>query len=51
MPIHEGTDRNLPAAPVEWVGQQLADLEGILERARAPAAQPVAHDPVRLMLP
>ena len=28
-------DRDLSAAPVEWVGQQLADLEGILERAGA----------------
>ena len=26
-------DRGLSAAPVEWVGDQLADLEGILERA------------------
>ena len=26
-------DRKLSAAPVEWVGNQLADLEGILERA------------------
>jgi hypothetical protein len=26
-------DRKLSAAPVEWVGNQLADLEGVLERA------------------
>ena len=26
-------DRELSAAPVEWVGDQLADLEGILDRA------------------
>jgi hypothetical protein len=28
-------DAKLSAAPVEWVGNQLADLEGILERAGA----------------
>ena len=28
-------DRTLSAAPIEWVGNQLADLEGVLERAGA----------------
>ena len=28
-------DRKLSAAPVEWVGNQLADLEGVLMRAGA----------------
>ena len=31
-------DADLAARPVAWVGEQLADLEGLLERAGVPAA-------------
>jgi len=37
-------DRKLSAAPVEWVGDQLADLEGLLEQAGAGGAPADAAD-------
>jgi hypothetical protein len=37
-------DPDLSADPVQWVGEQLADLEGLLDRAGIPAAEWVAAD-------
>jgi hypothetical protein len=37
-------DADLTARPVPWVGEQLADLEGLLERAGVPADETTAAD-------
>jgi hypothetical protein len=37
-------DADLTARPVAWVGDQLADLEGLLERAGIPADEAAAAD-------
>jgi hypothetical protein len=37
-------DPDLTAGPVEWVGEQLSDLEALLDRAGIPAAEWVAAD-------
>jgi hypothetical protein len=37
-------DPGLTASPVQWVGEQLADLEGLLDRAGVPAGEWVAAD-------
>lgn len=37
-------DADLTASPVPWVGDQLADLEGMLERAGIPADDATAAD-------
>ena len=37
-------DRALSADPVEWVGQQLSDLDALLERAGVPADESFAAD-------
>ena len=37
-------DAELTARPVPWVGEQLADLEGLLERAGVPADERAAAD-------
>ena len=37
-------DADLTARPVQWVGEQLADLEGLLERAGVPADETTAAD-------
>ena len=37
-------DADLAARPVAWVGEQLADLEGLLERAGVPADEATAAD-------
>jgi hypothetical protein len=37
-------DPELSANPVQWVGQQLGDLEGLLDRAGVPAGEWVAAD-------
>jgi hypothetical protein len=37
-------DEDLTADPVQWVGEQLADLEGLLERAGIPADEATAAD-------
>jgi len=37
-------DADLTARPVQWVGEQLADLEGLLERAGVPADETAAAD-------
>jgi hypothetical protein len=37
-------DADLAASPVQWVGEQLADLEGLLERAGIPADEATAAD-------
>jgi len=37
-------DADLTARPVQWVGEQLADLEGLLERAGVPADEATAGD-------
>ena len=37
-------DAGLTARPVPWVGEQLADLEGLLERAGVPADEATAAD-------
>ena len=37
-------DAELTARPVPWVGEQLADLEGLLERAGVPADEATAAD-------
>jgi hypothetical protein len=37
-------DPELTASPVRWVGEQLADLEGLLGRAGIPAAERAAAD-------
>ena len=52
-PGRRAFDRKLSAAPVEWVGDQLADLEGILERAGVGGdpADPVDAQSLRDCLP
>jgi hypothetical protein len=37
-------DADLTASPVRWVGEQLGDLEGLLERAGIPAEEATAAD-------
>jgi hypothetical protein len=37
-------DADLTASPVTWVGDQLADLEGLLDRAGIPADETTAAD-------
>ena len=37
-------DADLTASPVQWVGEQLANLEGLLERAGVPADETTAVD-------
>jgi hypothetical protein len=37
-------DADLTARPVQWVGEQLANLEGLLERAGVPADETTAAD-------
>jgi hypothetical protein len=37
-------DADLTASPVQWVGEQLANLEGLLERAGVPADEAMAAD-------
>jgi hypothetical protein len=37
-------DAGLSASPVQWVGEQLANLEGLLERAGVPAGEGTAAD-------
>ena len=37
-------DAGLTARPVPWVGEQLADLEGLLERSGVPADEATAAD-------
>ncbi len=37
-------DSDLTASPVQWVGEQLADLEGLLERGGIPADDATAAD-------
>jgi hypothetical protein len=37
-------DPDLSASPVQWVGEQLADLEGLLDRAGVPAGEWAAED-------
>ena len=37
-------DAGLTASPVPWVGEQLADLEGLLDRAGIPADDATADD-------
>jgi len=37
-------DADLTASPVSWVGEQLADLEGLLDRAGIPAGDATADD-------
>jgi hypothetical protein len=37
-------DADLTASPVQWLGEQLADLEGLLERAGVPADEATAAD-------
>jgi hypothetical protein len=37
-------DADLTASPVQWVGEQLANLEGLLERAGVPADEATAAD-------
>jgi hypothetical protein len=37
-------DADLTASPVQWVGEQLANLEGLLERAGLPADEATALD-------
>jgi hypothetical protein len=41
-------DKELAASPVRWVGRQLADLEGLLERAGVPAGEWAADDAAAL---
>jgi hypothetical protein len=37
-------DAGLTASPVQWVGEQLADLDGLLEKAGIPADEATAAD-------
>ncbi len=37
-------DTGLTASPVQWVGEQLADLDGLLERAGIPTDEATAAD-------
>ena len=43
-PGHRSFDAGLTASPVQWVGEQLANLEGLLERAGIPADEATALD-------
>jgi hypothetical protein len=43
-PGHRVFDPGLTASPVPWVGEQLADLEGLLDRAGVPADDATAAD-------
>jgi hypothetical protein len=43
-PGQRNFDADLVADPVQWVGDQLADLDGLLERAGVPADQATAAD-------
>ena len=43
-PGHRVFDADLTASPVQWVGEQLANLEGLLERAGVPADEATAAD-------
>jgi hypothetical protein len=41
-------DKNLSASPVQWVGETLADLDGLLKRAGVEADDSLAADAVSL---
>jgi hypothetical protein len=43
-PGQRNFDADLVADPVQWVGDQLADLDGLLERAGVPADEATAAD-------
>jgi hypothetical protein len=43
-PGHRNFDADLVADPVQWVGDQLSDLDGLLERAGVPGDQATAAD-------
>jgi hypothetical protein len=43
-PGHRVFDQDLSASPVEWVGEQLSDLDALLDRAGVPADGSLAAD-------
>jgi hypothetical protein len=47
-PGHRVFDRDLSASPVQWVGEALADLEGLLRRAGLETDQALAADAEQL---
>ncbi len=47
-PGHRVFDKNLSASPVQWVGETLADLDGLLRHAGVKADEALAADAVSL---